>query len=274
MLILKQANAFHIAARHYTQLASSHLDKADSELSRLKSQQPQFMQSRLDDAYPDKLFTKNSMNLERIEAIVEEYSGEEGATPRSIAHKAQQEVSTFFLDLESKVKQNEGVNTAIDRAIDEQLMQLMQECGSVTGFMLKSQDSRSERLQRLLDSPSPSAIATDLRIDFVQKDAADEILRELAKKVRAAAEEAEFSGDFDEEPVSESDVENAVSEYVYENFYNEAISRAQSTFEQQGSYKQLTETIIPQVTTKVIDKLHRKVQHEVDEIIAEEMPSA
>lgn len=175
MLVLREADSYKIATRHYVHVLTARLDAADKAVDEEKKNiEAQGISSRdkLDEWYPAKLFANSAPSLERVSEHTDEIiAGAE--SPRQIALAVQREVSDALINVERDIVPSLGSNKQIDMVIEENLLELFS-LSSAAQFVEKSRDARTERVQQLLDPGiNFSTFKSMLRLDITLKSMTD-----------------------------------------------------------------------------------------------------
>lgn len=264
MLVLREDRSVQTAARHFIHNVNGALKRADSEVA---IQRAAIGDDRnLAEAYPDKLFTQYESDVDRVNESVERFL-ESDVSMRAVILEISSQANTALISIETKVSQHKGVNAIMDRKIDEQLLELFERVTDIAGFVEASRNAKTEKVQELLESPSPSRLTGLLDVEFTQKSAADAVSRRVYEHFMDIAE----AGDGDAEGVSLDDEIFAETEVVVNDVVTEPCkSNARDMFRDNVSLKELTGTVIPKVSDEIVAKVASKslklVEDQLDDV--------
>lgn len=265
MLILREDHSIQTAARHFIHHINGALKSADSAVAIARAEQGD--SELLREAYPDKLFSQYENETDRVNEVVERFM-ESGVSMHAVVLEVSSQFNASLIAIEVKVAQHKGVNSVIDRVIEEKLIELFEKATDIAGFIDASRDAKTGKVQLLLDNPSPTTLTKLLGIDFTQKSATDAISRTIYNRYVDLVE----AGDGDADSVSwEDEIFQETEGFITDVVYEPALNNAKSMFRQNESLKELTNTVIPKVSNDIIDKVSAKVLEVVeDQMVAYE----
>ena len=286
MLVLREADSYKIATRHYVHVLTARLDAADKAVDEEKKNiEAQGISSRdkLDEWYPAKLFANSAPSLERVSEHTDEIIAC-AESPRQIALAVQREVSDALINVERDIVPSLGSNKQIDMVIEENLLELFS-LSSAAQFVEKSRDARTERVQQLLDPGiNFSTFKSMLRLDITLKSMTDMTIGmlsssgDLEKYIDELCDEIDEIATYEPEALTRPDelvedlkashqqdtidgvVEPAASDVTYEHFVEASRAAIDRMFVPNESTKIVenrvnelqSKTVAPQVLKKAV----------------------
>ena len=145
----------------------------------------------------------------------------------------------------------------MDKAIDDSLMELFALL-DVPTFIKSSIDRRSERVQELLESPSPSKFASLVGVDFTQKATTERIVDSLSPRVAEAEEDGSI-----QEMNWEGIIEDETAEFLWQDLFEEAGERIKAGYVDNEARAQVMTTVMDKVQDTLMGKMCPKVYEQL-----------
>ena len=187
-LILKRDNSVEVAIRHYAHTVRGQLHTFDEIVSNQKQAlSDEFPLDALDDMYPSDMFERHANVMASRIGDAYLYARNE-STGRELALYVQHLATMELIRIETDVTSRQGQIEEIDEIIEDCLNQMMA-LASVSAFIDKSRDARSERVQELLEAPSPSRACGLMKVDLVQSAIVKEVVDSIEQKALAELDE-------------------------------------------------------------------------------------
>lgn len=252
-LIVKNDDGFRVATRHYVHALNDQLEKADKEIAAAREEASEHVSlERLEVAYPVDMFSRYSGDLNVIDEVAERVTTE-GTSYRVMALEVQEQITRAFIQIEQRVAEHKGTAKLVDDRIDAVMGNLFVMTSAST-FVEKSVERRNERVQELLNSPSPSRFAQIVGVDFTQRQAVENVLRPLSDLL----DEYANSGGV-EEVRWHDEVDRRVEDELWESLFEEAKERIERGFVDNEARKQVLEVVMPEVEATLMEKVSGKV---------------
>lgn len=256
-LILKTDDAFRVASRHFIHTMNSHLDRADKEMETLREEASEEVdRATLEKAYPVDLFSRNAGNLDAVEEHAARIA-ENGESYRAMALEMQAEVTRVLLQIEADIAEHKGLSQIVDHGVDILLTEMFALL-DVPTFLNSSIQRRSDRVQALLDSPTPSKFASLVGVDFTQKAAVTHAVETLQPKITEAEEDGSIA-----EMNWESEVDATVEQVLNDDLMEEAEQRIKDAFVDNEARTQVLTVVMDKVGGTLMDKVCPKVYDEL-----------
>lgn len=252
-LIVKDDDGFRVATRHYIHALNDQLAKADKEIAVARDEASEHVSmERLEVAYPVDMFSKYSGDLDVIDEVAERVATE-GESHRVMALQVQEQITRAFIQIEQRVAEHKGTSKLVDNRIDMVMGNLFVMTSAST-FVEKSMERRNERVQELLNSPSPSRFVQIVGVDFTQKQAVENVFKPLSELLYEHA-----SSELIEEVKWHDEVERRVEDELWESLFEEAKERIERGFVDNEARKKVLEVVMPDVEATLMEKVSNKV---------------